>query len=82
VQRVVGKSNAAAPDTVVIATVARTAAPYTLVPKGTRRRIRPLCDKRVGCAVVPGPYPPPVSVQSHLVDRGGPAGGRPWGSWW
>jgi len=42
VQSVVGKSNTAAPDTVVIATLARTAVPYTLVPKGTRRKSRPL----------------------------------------
>ena len=73
-QSVVGKSNTVAPDTAVIATVTRTAVPYTLVPKGTRRKSRPLCDKRVGCAVVPGPHPPPVSVQSHLADGGGPAG--------
>jgi len=54
VQSVVGKSNTAAPDTVVIATL--------------------MYYKRVGCAVVLGPHPPPVSVQSHLVDGGGPAG--------
>ena len=70
-QSVVRKSNTAAPDTAIIATVAGTAVPYTLVPKGTRRKSRPLFYKQVGCAVVPGSHPPPVSVQSHLVDRGG-----------